>query len=243
MALHFLSDLHLDPAQPEISALFIDYLQGPACQADAVYLLGDLFEVWADDDVSSPLYRNEIAAMRALSDAGVPLYFICGNRDFLCGPQFARQAGLSLLDEPVPAHERPDVWLMHGDVLCTDDRAYQRFRRVVRWPWLQWLYRKLPKAAKLAIARKIRGSSQHRTRLKAEDILDVNAQAVDDFFAEHDSCRMLIHGHTHRPADHSVSTGQHRLVLADWSPQAGEFLSLDAQGWRRHRLTASTTDQ
>ncbi len=234
MALHFISDLHLDPDQPAISARLIDYLQGPARDAQALYILGDLFEVWADDDVSLPLYREEISALRQLSDSGVPLYFIHGNRDFLCGGAFARAAGLRLLDEPCVA--APGLLLMHGDALCTDDAGYQRFRRIVRWPWLQALYRALPQSLKLRIARSIRGQTQRMTRLKPEDILDVNETAVAALFAQHPDCRLLIHGHTHRPAEHDCGQGRQRIVLADWSPEAGEYLSLDGAQWQRHRL-------
>ena len=236
MALHLLSDLHLDPSRPQISARFIAYLQGPARQADAVFILGDLFEVWAGDDVSAPLYRPELAAMKSLTQAGVPLYFICGNRDFLCAGGFEQASGAQIVHEPFAPPGRTDVQLMHGDILCTDDVGYQRFRRIVRWPWLQWLYRHLPRNLKLKIASRIRGTTQRMTRLKAEDILDVNAGAVDDFFKAHPQCRLLIHGHTHRPAAHPQATGQTRLVLSDWSDTRGEYLSLDMNSWQRHMI-------
>lgn len=237
MALHFISDLHLDPARPEISALFIRYLDGPARQAQALYILGDLFEVWADDDVSAPLYAAEINAMRRLADSGVALYFVCGNRDFLCGQRFAQAAGITLLNEPHQVAQHSQAWVMHGDSLCTDDVGYQRFRRIVRWRWLQCLYRLLPAQTKLAIAEKIRGTSKGMTRLKPQDILDVNKEAVADFFNAHPDCQLLIHGHTHRPADHRLTDQQYRVVLADWSEQSGEYLSLDGKQWQRHHLT------
>ena len=236
MALHFISDLHLDPERPEISALFCAYLAGPARQAQALYILGDLFEVWADDDVSAPLYRKEIQALRQLSEHGVAVYFLCGNRDFLCGDAFARSAGLQILREPHTIASHPQISLMHGDALCTDDKGYQRFRRIVRLAWLQWLYRRLPAGLKLRIAAKIRGSSAQMTRQKAQDILDVNEVAVQAFFRHHPHCRHLIHGHTHRPADHAVGPDQWRIVLSDWSEQAGEYLSVTQDGWQRHRL-------
>lgn len=236
MALHVLSDLHLDPARPAISARFIDYLNGPARQAEAVYILGDLFEVWADDDVSAPLYADELAAMQGLTRHGVPIAFICGNRDFLCGAGFEQASGARVVSEPFSPPGRCDIKFMHGDVLCTDDVGYQRFRRIVRWPWLQWLYRRLPRTLKLRIAARIRGSAREMTRLKPEDILDVTPQAVSAFFDAHPACRLLIHGHTHRPAEHAFDAQRTRLVLSDWTERQGEYLSLDAQGWMRHPL-------
>ncbi len=236
MALHLLSDLHLDPARPQISARFIEYLQGPARQAEAVYILGDLFEVWAGDDVSAPLYANELAAMKSLTRAGVPIYFICGNRDFLCAAGFEHASGARIVTEPVAPLGNDDVLLMHGDILCTDDVGYQRFRRIVRWPWLQWLYRQLPRAWKLKVAVRIRGATREMTRLKAEDILDVNDEAVGHFFSAHSHCRVLIHGHTHRPDEHLLEGVGTRLVLSDWSDTRGEYLRLDDSGWQRMAL-------
>ena len=237
MALHFISDLHLDPNRPQISALFQAYLAGPARQAKALYILGDLFEVWADDDVSAPLYQADIEALKALSDSGVAVYFICGNRDFLCGSAFADGAGLSLLQEPYTIPEQPEYCLMHGDVLCTDDEAYQRFRRIVRWPWLQWLYRRLPASTKLKIADKIRGSSKQMTSLKPQDILDVNPAAVAEFFQQHSQCQYLIHGHTHRPAEHELGDGKQRIVLSDWSDEHGEYFAVTSNTWERRSFT------
>ncbi len=236
MALHLLSDLHLDPSRPAISARFVDYLNGPARHAEAVFILGDLFEVWADDDVSAPLYSEELAAMRSLTQAGVPITFICGNRDFLCAHGFERASGARVVSEPFSPPGRSDVKLMHGDVLCTDDVGYQRFRRVVRWPWLQWLYRRLPRAIKLKIAARIRGTTREMTRLKPEDILDVNSHAVAAFFQTHPDCHLLIHGHTHRPADHVLDDQHQRIVLADWSDTRGEYVSLDEQDWTRYSV-------
>ncbi len=234
MALHFIADLHLDPDQPEITRRFVAYLEGPARDAQALYILGDLFEVWADDDVSLPRYPEAISALRALSDSGVPIHFLHGNRDFLCGVRFARAAGLTLLDEP--HRTAPSLLLMHGDALCTDDAGYQRFRRIVRWRWLQAVFRALPGRLKLRIARAIRGQTRRMTRLKPEDILDVNETAVSELMGQHPECRLLIHGHTHRPADHALGKDRWRLVLADWSPESGEYLSLDGSSWQRHRL-------
>lgn len=235
-AIHFLSDLHLDPQRPAIGQRFISYLQGPARNAKAIYILGDLFEVWAGDDVSAPLYSAEIQALKAVSEVGIPVYFVPGNRDFLCSHTFAEAAGLEIIKEPSTVLGLGHAMVMHGDALCTDDRGYQIFRRTVRWRWLQWLYQLLPVEAKQKIALKIRGTSKQMTRLKPEDILDVNADAVAVFFKSHKDCRILIHGHTHRPADHQVTPSKTRIVLADWTETKGEVLSMDQDGWTRHPL-------
>lgn len=236
MALHFISDLHLDPARPGISGLFRAYLAGPARQADALYIIGDLFEVWVDDAASTLLYQQDIAALRQLSDSGVAVYFICGNRDFLCGQQFAKDAGLSLLAEPYSVSGNPHIMLMHGDSLCTDDVGYQLFRRFVRQNWVQWLYHCLPGSLKQGIADRIRGRSKSMTQLKAQDILDVNDSAVEDFFHTQPKCQYLIHGHTHRPAEHKCSDSKLRIVLSDWSQQHGEYLTVSGQSWQRHPI-------
>ncbi len=235
--IHFIADLHLDPRRPELGRLFLAYLAGPAREASHLYILGDLFEVWAGDEVSVEHYPNEIRALKELADQGVEIHFICGNRDFLCGPDFARAAGLKIVREPCSAELAGHrLILMHGDVLCTDDVAYQRFRRVVRMAWLQNLYSLLPKTLKLRLVRRIRGQTSKATRRKPQDILDVNPQAVTQLMSAHADRQVLIHGHTHRPADHALPEGRWRLVLADWSEQAGEVLILDRQGWRRQPL-------
>lgn len=237
---HFIADLHLDPARPALSQLFQQYLAGPARHARALYILGDLFEVWAGDEVSLPLYQSEIQAIRALSDSGVAVYFICGNRDFLCGESFARAAGLELLTEPqVLQCGASNVVALHGDSLCTDDRAYQRFRRIVRSRWVQALYSLLPLSTKARLVSRIRSKTRQATRLKATDIMDVNADAVEDLLQRHPACPLMIHGHTHRPADHQLGNGRHRLVLADWHDTRGEYLCLRQDGWQRHPISTA----
>lgn len=238
MALHFISDLHLDPQRPGISALFLGYLRGPARQATALYILGDLFEYWVDDVTSIPMYTPEISALADLAASGTRIYYMAGNRDFMCGQDFARAAGLQLIDDPSFILDG-SVSLMHGDALCTDDHAYQRFRRIVRRPWLQAVFRALPKGIKQRIAARVRGESKLRTRLKPEQIMDVNGQAVQTHFEAHPGTRLLIHGHTHRPADHHCGDHGHRLVLADWSERRGEYLILESETWQRHALCAT----
>ncbi len=133
----FISDLHLDPSRPAITALFLDFLRGEAAQAEALYILGDLFEAWVGDDEDSELALLVGSALRALVDSGVPVFVMRGNRDFLLGPEFARKTGATLLADPCVIHlcGQPTL-LMHGDLLCSDDLAYLAFRQQVRDP--QW---------------------------------------------------------------------------------------------------------
>ena len=226
----FIADLHLDPSRPEIQARFDEFLQGEARQARALYILGDLFEVWVGDDAPLPAYRPGMQALRRLSDAGVPVYFMHGNRDFLVGQHFARECGVTLLPEPsvIDLYGQPTA-LLHGDSLCTDDREHQRFRRWVRKAWLQRLALRLPASLRWRIGRRIRQRSQQRNRNKPMQIMDVNPQAVLQSFHEL-GVHCMIHGHTHRPARHQVDLGNgihgERIVLGDWFEQ-GSVLRVD----------------
>lgn len=226
----FIADLHLDPLRPEIQARFSDFLQGEARQARALYILGDLFEVWVGDDAPLPEYRPGMRALRELADSGVPVYFMHGNRDFLIGQRFARECGIQLLPDPsvIDLYGEPTA-LLHGDTLCTDDREYQRFRYWMRKPWLQHLLLRLPASLRWRIGRSIRARSQQRTRNKPMQIMDVNPDAVATSFHTL-GVRRMIHGHTHRPARHQVDLGGgatgERIVLGDWFEQ-GSVLRVD----------------
>ncbi len=226
----FIADLHLDPLRPEIQARFSGFLQREARQARALYILGDLFEVWVGDDAPLPEYRPGMRALRELADSGVPVYFMHGNRDFLIGQRFARECGVQLLPDPsvINLYGEPTA-LLHGDSLCTDDREYQRFRYWVRKPWLQDLLLRLPASLRWRIGRSIRARSQQRTRNKPMQIMDVNPEAVVARFHEL-GVRRMIHGHTHRPDRHKVELGGNataeRIVLGDWFEQ-GSVLRVD----------------
>lgn len=238
MATLFVSDLHLEPSRPDLTALFLDFLQGQARQAEALYILGDLFEAWVGDDDDAELGLTVASALRALTAGGVPAYFLHGNRDFLLGARFAAASGLGLLPESVVidlAGER--VLLAHGDTLCTDDVEYQAFRAQVRD--LAWQARTLalPLAQRRALAGQLRETSRRALRQKATDITDVNPAAVDDALRRHGVWR-LIHGHTHRPHIHHWILDQQaarRAVLGDWDAQ-GWALVCDATGWRLQTL-------
>lgn len=232
----FISDLHLEPMRPATTALFLDFLERRASQAEALYILGDLFETWIGDDDDAELGRTVANALRTLTSQDVPTYFLHGNRDFLLGERFAATSGIQLLPESVVielAGER--VLLLHGDTLCTDDVDYQAFRAQVRDPAWQARTLALPLAHRRALAGQMRETSRQSAREKAADIMDVNPAAVDRALRAH-GVRWLIHGHTHRPAIHHWTLdGQpaRRAVLSDWHDHQGSVLVSDpAAGWR-----------
>ncbi len=226
----FIADLHLDPARPQITELFERYLASDEVrQADALYILGDLVEAWIGDDDDAELPQRIAAAIRAVRDAGVPVYFIVGNRDFLLGKAFADRAGMTLLDDgTVHDIQGHPTLLMHGDVLCTDDVAYQAVRQQVRNPEWQAQILAMPLPARRAFAAKARENSKAHTGSTMESIMDVNADAVADAMRKAGVTR-LIHGHTHRPAVHAFELEgktAERIVLGDWYEQ-GSVLRVD----------------
>ena len=221
----FISDLHLAADAPALTALFVEFLRRRAAGAAGLYILGDLFDAWiGDDDPSQPEVE---AALAELTRAGTDCRLLHGNRDFLLGRRFARRTGCTLLRDParVVLNGEP-VLLMHGDLLCTDDVPYQRFRRKVRNPLVQWLFLRQPLAKRRQVAADYRRKSAAAMADKPAEIMDVNAATVVDTLRRH-RVRRLIHGHTHRPADHRlVVDGEdaERHVLADWRPGRGEVL-------------------
>ncbi|MCY1418245.1 UDP-2,3-diacylglucosamine hydrolase [compost metagenome] len=233
MSVLFISDLHLEAERPDIVRAFLHFLDTRAAGAEALYILGDFFEVWVGDDGMDELQRSIAAALRRLSDSGTRIYLMHGNRDFLIGKGFCRAAGCTLLREGsvVELYGEP-VLLLHGDSLCTRDESYQRLRKRLRNPFSLWLLRNLPLATRHKLARKLRDASRLRTREKSAEIIDVTPEVVPQIMAERD-VRTLIHGHTHRPAVHKLLVdGQHgqRIVLGDWDQQ-GWALEVDAQGY------------
>ncbi|MBR9908089.1 MAG: UDP-2,3-diacylglucosamine diphosphatase [Gammaproteobacteria bacterium] len=226
MATWFISDLHLSPARPDIAALFESFLQNQASGADALYILGDLFDAWIGDDDTSEFVQRMQHALRALTASGVPVYFMAGNRDFLVGQQFSQLTGVTVLPEPsvIDLYGKQTL-LLHGDTLCTDDKSYQRFRKVIRWRPLQQLLLALPLSWRMGIANKLRASSKTQKPLTEQQlrIMDVNEHAVREAFVSHD-VQYLIHGHTHRPAvhQHRLPNGElaERIVLGDWYSQS-----------------------
>ncbi|MFI3038577.1 UDP-2,3-diacylglucosamine diphosphatase [Atlantibacter hermannii] len=232
MATLFIADLHLSIEEPAITAGFLRLLEGEARTAEALYILGDLFEAWIGDDDPNPLHAAVAAAIRALVESGVPCYFIHGNRDFLIGKRFARQSGMTLLPaEKVLTLYGERVLIMHGDTLCTDDVGYQRFRAKVQQRWLQTLFLSLPLFIRQRIAAKMRAGSKASNQTKSDAIMDVNQQAVSEVMHQH-HVRHLIHGHTHRPAIHDLQIEGHparRYVLGAWH-QEGSMIKASENG-------------
>ncbi|MGE3298365.1 MAG: UDP-2,3-diacylglucosamine diphosphatase [Porticoccaceae bacterium] len=230
MATLFLSDLHLDGSRGDILAALTGLLRGPARRAAALYLLGDLFESWIGDDDPDPLAAAVAAELAALSASGVPVYFQHGNRDFLLGRDYARRAGMQLLDEQhrIDLYGVPTV-LLHGDTLCSDDHAYQRLRQ--EWRDAAWQASFLAQTLdqRRAFAARARAESRAHTAAAASAIMDVNTDAVRDCFRQHQATR-IIHGHTHRPATHPPQDidgrACQRIVLGDWH-RAGSVLRVD----------------
>ncbi|SFB77564.1 UDP-2,3-diacylglucosamine hydrolase [Marinospirillum celere] len=218
----FISDLHLQEERPRLTRGFFTFLEEQAPEAEALYILGDFFDVWIGDDAMTAFHQEVAAALKKLTDQGTSVYLMHGNRDFALGQKFCRQAGCTLLPDPsviVPFGE--PLLLMHGDLLCTDDVDYQRMRRVFRNPLVQFFLLKLPISFRRKLAAQTRKTSKKASRMKAEDITDAHPQAINDYLQNH-AVKTLIHGHTHRPDIHDEPAGK-RYVLGDWS---------DDQGWK-----------
>jgi UDP-2,3-diacylglucosamine hydrolase len=218
----FVSDLHLDDARPHIVEGFERFCAGEARDADALYILGDLFEAYVGDDDDAALNTRIAQALHGVADAGVPVYFIVGNRDFLLGADYARRCGMDLLDDGsiVDLYGTPTL-ILHGDVLCIDDAAYLAFRKQVRDPAWQAAFLARPLAERRAFAAQARDASRTHTSTTDMAIMDVNQRAVEAALHGADVTRM-IHGHTHRPAIHGFTLDgepAQRIVLGDWYEQ------------------------
>jgi UDP-2,3-diacylglucosamine hydrolase len=219
MAIFFVADLHLSQQRPDLIEAFSHFLDQTARGADAVYMLGDIFEVWIGDDFLDPCFSPIISALQTLNEQGCKIYFQHGNRDFLVGNSFAQHIGAQLLDEKVIVHlPSQKALIMHGDQLCTDDTEYQKFRSLVRSK--EWQQNFLAKTIeeRLLIAEQLRNVSKAQTGLKSTEITDVNPLAVEQAMRVAD-VELLIHGHTHRPATHKFLIDQRetmRIVLGDW---------------------------
>ncbi|MEW6444450.1 MAG: UDP-2,3-diacylglucosamine diphosphatase [Pseudomonadota bacterium] len=241
----FIADLHLCESAPDIARRLLAL--GPRLrQADAVYILGDLVEAWIGDDAPiAPGLQPVLDLLAELSAHGIPVHFQHGNRDFLIGKRLARQVGMVLLPEAVvtPLHGHR-IALVHGDQLCTDDKPYQRMRRILRNPIVSFLLRRLPLAARERLASGLRARSRVETQRKNAFIMDINHDAVHGLMTRL-GVDVLIHGHTHRPAIHRESSGL-RAVLGDWE-RGAVLIALGAHGLRLERVdddgTAHVLDQ
>lgn len=235
MTILFISDLHLSATHPDITDCLLDFLAHEAPKAQALYVLGDLFEFWIGDDDLTPFHQRIIRAFNRLSSKGMPIYFVHGNRDFLIGKQLADACGFTLL----PAHYVIDLFgtptlIMHGDTLCTDDIAYQNYRKKVNNPFLQWLFLQLPLFFRTKIGNKIRSVSEKK-KIKTTDAQSISDVVQADVIRtmQDYGVTQLIHGHTHCPDIHEVILANHikgrRIVLGDWYTQ-GSILVCDENG-------------
>lgn len=229
MTIRLISDIHLSSNRPDLIEAFFHYLQNLSEDTSALYLLGDIFDAYIGDDDDSELLQTVKQQLLALSQKGVKLYFMHGNRDFLVGEDFCQASGCTLLSDPsvIEYYGKPYL-LMHGDSLCTDDVEYQAFRAQIQNPDSKAFLLSKPLEERRAIAKQLREGSKSMNSNKAEDIMDVNHQAVLQAFADH-KVNTLIHGHTHRPAIHPISEQQQRVVLGDWDKQGWEII-IEQQG-------------
>lgn len=240
----FIADVHLDSNQPEIGAAFMRFCNGPARAAGAVYILGDLFEVWVGDD-DAPAWRHILDSLRGVTTAGVPVRLMPGNRDFLLGADFARATDVELLSDPVlvDLFGVPTL-LTHGDILCTDDTDHQTFRRTVQSEAWQRQFLERPLEERRAIAGEMRAGSRDSIRGKSHAMMDVSEEAVVDTFRRYGVDR-IIHGHTHRPAchvHHVDGRERERWVLGDWYEQASMLVAAE-NGVRPSPLDVTSTQQ
>ncbi len=233
MATLFISDLHIDANQPPITTQFLEFLSGEAASAEALYILGDLFESWVGDDAADPAQQAAIEGLRALTRGGVPCFVMHGNRDFLLSEGFCALSGAQLLPDPVKLTlYGQTVLVMHGDALCTDDRSYQALRATVRDPDWQRQFLALEVEQRRTLANAARDGSRAHTASVTYEITDVNAESVASVIRQ-TGVPILLHGHTHRPAIHRMTIDAMpcaRIVLGDWH-EHGSVLRWDAHGY------------
>jgi UDP-2,3-diacylglucosamine hydrolase len=228
----FVADLHLTDERPVATGRFFRFLQEDVTGADALYILGDLFDAWVGDDHDAQVAHDTARQIKSLVDAGTQVYFMHGNRDFMLAERYAALSGMTLLADParIDLYGVPTL-LMHGDTLCTDDTAYQAFRRRVRHPLALAVLHRLPLALRHRLARQARAGSESAKASKSAGIMDVNTDAVVSVLREQQASR-LIHGHTHRPAQHLHQVeGRNceRWVVPDWYARWG-YVVCDAAG-------------
>lgn len=236
----FISDLHLASTRPQTLQLFLDFLKHRPQPGDSLYVLGDLFDAWVGDDDDAPLANQVRDAFRAMTQRGVHLYIQRGNRDFLLGKRFMRDTGASLLPDPYRIEiAGQTTLLMHGDLLCTDDHAYQKARKKLRNPIFQWIALRKSLDARRAMAEDYRRRSGEVTAMTAADIMDANNQTITAYLEQHHATQ-LIHGHTHRPAvhEHRLANGQtaKRIVLDEWHGEHAAAWVDDGQALRQEPI-------
>lgn len=234
MATLFISDLHLDPARPDVAQAFFRFMEDEAPQAEALYILGDFFEAWIGDDLQHPFVDSVKQSLRTLTDKKTPVYLMHGNRDFLIGDQFCKETGCKLIEDPTLIElYGQKVLLMHGDTLCTQDIDYLAFRSMVRNTAWQKDFLSKSLQERLAIAESIRAASKEKTSELQYEIMDVTQSEVEKVMTQQ-NVQLMIHGHTHRPAVHQLEVNgktAERVVLGDWHA-VGWMLSFDGSGYK-----------
>jgi UDP-2,3-diacylglucosamine hydrolase len=239
-AVQFISDLHLGTGRPDTTLRFLQYLENSGRDADAIYILGDLFEAWIGDDDETPLSREIASGLKTCVAAGTAVFVLRGNRDFLLGDRFAGSSACTLLDDPA----RIDLFgqaalLTHGDILCTDDGDYLAFRQRVRQHGWQQDFLGKPVEERRLIAAELRHASRNFGELKSDAVMDVNHDAVIRVMEDH-GVRVLIHGHTHRQAVHRFAVHEQpatRIALGSWDTGA-TVLEYTPEGYRFEKLAA-----
>jgi len=231
---YVVADIHLQPeGNHPINIAFMHFLKEQAPLADALYILGDLFEMWVGDDIGLEAYPEFIDEFKRLTNAGLPIYIQYGNRDFLMKTAFCSATGITLLNDIVVKSIYSEPYLfLHGDTLCTDDKGYQKMRRIVRCKVVQWIFLHLCRKRRLLVGNKMRQSSKEHSQTKTEQIMDVNREAVIALFEAYPNVKHMIHGHTHRPQHHLIEYKDqtlHRWVLGDWRPEA-KIIKIDHNG-------------
>ncbi|MFP8965301.1 UDP-2,3-diacylglucosamine diphosphatase [Pokkaliibacter sp. CJK22405] len=241
----FISDLHLQPNRPELTEALLRLLDTQGASLSKLFILGDLFEYWIGDDGIQPWQQPVLERLRALKEAGCQVYFQHGNRDFLIGERFASLTGAELLPEEYATEiNHVPVLIMHGDSLCTRDAAYMAFRAQSRSPQWQAQILAMPLPERIKLAQSLREQSKEASSNKAEDIMDVTPEEVDNALARHNAA-VMIHGHTHRPARHPLSNDAERIVLGDWDRFGwGLWIEPDTQpqDWQMIRFELSTLE-
>ncbi len=240
MSYCFISDLHLNQDRPDITKAFLNFLENTAYKAEKLYILGDLFEAWIGDDDQNE-FISEIQSALVRINKTTKVFFMHGNRDFLIGADFASSAGMKILTDPVVEEMFGNpVLLMHGDLLCTEDIDYQKFRKVSRDIKWQKEFLSKPLAERRIIAQNLRGASKEATGKKKEEIMDVSESEVIKMIQE-SSVSLLIHGHTHRPNSHSIALKKHtakRIVLGDWD-EYGWYVWMDSNSCELNKFSIS----
>ncbi|WP_407635186.1 UDP-2,3-diacylglucosamine diphosphatase [Thiomicrospira aerophila] len=230
--IHLMPNLAQDTTAPlhAINQTFLAFLTGPALHADQLIIMGDLFEAWLGDDVSMAFYSREIAALANLSRQGTQLYIGLGNRDFLIGQDLlkacqAKGVFADLIE--LYQNHHPAILLMHGDSLCTDDKAYQRLRFFTKQAWFKRFLRQLPLSWRLKLAHKLRAKSQAANQYKSAAIMDVSSASLAKLWLDYPKAQHLIHGHTHKPGHHHFESGKQRWVVGDWHEQGATYVAIE----------------